>query len=149
MKSITLPGIQMSRHNPRISVVLSFYNEAAIIPELLKRLRQVFAQLKAEHMVASYELIFVNDNSTDHSESLLRAELDKGDVVIVNMSRNFGVSECVLAGMENATGDAIIYMDSDLQDPPEVIPEMVRAWQNDAEAEVVTLPVLSATASIG
>lgn len=139
----------MSRHNPRISVVLSFYNEAAIIPELLKRLRQVFAQLKAEHMVASYELIFVNDNSTDHSESLLRAELDKGDVVIVNMSRNFGVSECVLAGMENATGDAIIYMDSDLQDPPEVIPEMVRAWQNDAEAEVVTLPVLSATASIG
>jgi len=68
---------------------------------------------------------------------LLRAELDKGDVVLVNMARNFGVSECVLAGMEHATGDAVIYMDADLQDPPEVIPDMVKAWRNDPEVEVV------------
>ncbi len=83
-------------------------------------------------------LFFVNDNSTDQSEAMLRAELEKkGDIVIVNMSRNFGVSECVFAGMENATGDAVVYMDADLQDPPEVIPDMVRAWRNDPEVEVV------------
>lgn len=127
----------MDRDYPRISVVLSFYNESVVIPELLKRLRQVFAGLVNEKRVESYELIFVNDNSKDNSEQLLRAELNKGDVVLVNMSRNFGVSECVLAGMEQATGDAVIYMDADLQDPPEVIPEMVRAWQNDPESEVV------------
>jgi len=125
------------RETPKISVVLSFYNESAVIPELLKRLRAVFAGLIAEKAVSSYELVFVNDNSTDQSEAMLRAELPKGDIVIVNMSRNFGVSECVFAGMENATGDAIVYMDADLQDPPEVIPEMVRTWRNDSEVEVV------------
>jgi dolichol-phosphate mannosyltransferase len=127
----------MVRENPKISVVLSFYNEADIIPELLKRLRNVFSELISEKQVESYELVFVNDNSRDNSEELLRAELDKGDVVLVNMARNFGVSECVLAGMEHATGDAVIYMDADLQDPPEVIPDMVKAWRNDPEVEVV------------
>lgn len=127
----------MSRVNPKISVVLSFYNEATVIPELLKRLRQVFAGLKAEHKVGSYELIFVNDNSSDNSEALLRAELERGDVALINMSRNFGVSECVLAGMEHSDGDAVIYMDADLQDPPEVIPNMLRAWQGDPDSEVV------------
>lgn len=127
----------IDKQNPKISVVLSFYNEATIIPELLKRLRDVFAGLKAENAIRDYELVFVNDNSSDNSEAMLRAELPKGDVVIVNMSRNFGVSECVLAGMEHANGDAIIYMDADLQDPPELIPEMVKTWQNDPEAEVV------------
>src|SRR4051812_36195274 len=128
----------MDRTSPKISVVLSFYNESAVIPELLKRLRAVFAGLMDEKIVGGYELVFVNDNSTDQSEAMLRAELEKkGDIVIVNMSRNFGVSECVFAGMENATGDAVIYMDADLQDPPEVIPDMVRAWRNDLEVEVV------------
>ena len=122
---------------PKISVVLSFYNESAVIPELLRRLRQVFTKLADEKAVSGYELVFVNDNSTDNSEEMLRAELPKGDIVIVNMSRNFGVSECVFAGMENATGDAVVYMDSDLQDPPEVIIDMVRTWRSDPEIEVV------------
>jgi dolichol-phosphate mannosyltransferase len=121
----------------KISVILSFYNEANNLPELLQRLRTVFAGLLTEKLIGSYELIFINDNSKDNSEALLRAELPKGDVVLVNMARNFGVSECVLAGMANATGDAIVYMDTDLQDPPEVIPAMVRAWQADPDAEVV------------
>jgi glycosyltransferase involved in cell wall biosynthesis len=126
-----------NRTSPKISVVLSFYNESAVIPELLKRLRAVFAGLMAENAASGYELVFVNDNSTDASEAMLRAELPKGDVVIVNMSRNFGVSECVFAGMEHATGDAVVYMDADLQDPPEVITEMVRTWRADPEVEVV------------
>ena len=122
---------------PKISVVLSFYNESSVIPELLRRLRQVFTKLADEKAVSGYELVFVNDNSTDNSEAMLRAELPKGDVVIVNMSRNFGVSECVFSGMENATGDAVVYMDADLQDPPEVIIDMVRTWRSDPEIEVV------------
>ncbi len=121
----------------KISVVLSFYNEENVLPELLKRLRTVFLQMIAEQTIGSYELIFVNGQSKDNSEAILRAELSKGDIVLVNMTRNFGVSECVMAGMSQAKGDAVIYMDSDLQDPPEVIPKMVAAWQAEPDVGVV------------
>lgn len=127
----------MGRESAKISVVLSFYNEEAVLPELIQRLRAVFSSLISNNIVESYELIFVNDNSTDESEKYLRSELEKGDLVIINMSRNFGVSECVMAGMSHANGDAVIYMDADLQDPPEVIPQLIDAWRTDAETEVV------------
>ncbi len=127
----------MGRESVKVSVVLSFYNERSVLPELLKRMRAVFANLIANNWVSSYELIFVNDNSSDDSEEYLRSELQNGDIVIINMSRNFGVSECVMAGMDHASGDAVIYMDSDLQDPPEVIVKMVEAWRSDLDAEVV------------
>ena len=120
-----------------ISVVLSFYNEEAVLPELLSRLRAVFAGMIARRIIAGYELVFVNDASRDGSERLLRSEFLAGDIVLVNMSRTFGVSECVMAGLAHASGDAIIYMDADLQDPPEVIVDMVEAWRNDPETEVV------------
>jgi polyisoprenyl-phosphate glycosyltransferase len=125
------------RDNAKISVVLSFYNERSVLPELLQRLRAVFAALIAGNLVGSYELVFVNDNSSDESEKYLRAELEKGDIVLINMSRNFGVSECVMAGMAQAKGDAVVYMDADLQDPPEVIPQLINAWRENADAEVV------------
>lgn len=124
-------------HNLKISVVLSFYNEGNIIPELLLRLRKVFATLISQNTIRSYELIFVNDNSSDNSEEILRSELSKGDIVLINMSRNFGVSECVMAGFNQAKGDAVIYMDTDLQDPPELIPELIAKWQADKDVEVV------------
>lgn len=127
----------MAHEAAKISVVLSFYNERSVLPELLQRLRAVFAPLVANDIVNSYELIFVNDNSTDGSEEFLKSELVNEDVVLVNMSRNFGVSECVMAGMEQACGDAVIYMDADLQDPPEVIPQLIDAWRQDSEVEVV------------
>jgi len=127
----------MKNINTKISVVLSFYNEQSVLPELVRRLRSVFSALIEQHSVESYELIFVNDNSTDESEKYLRSELSAGDIVIVNMSRNFGVSECVMAGLAQAQGDAVIYMDADLQDPPEVIPQLIQAWQADNETEVV------------
>ena len=120
----------IKRTAPRISVVLSFYNEAAVLPELITRLRAVFLALQQAAKVSSYELIFVNDNSQDQSESYLRSQLEHGDIVLINMTRNFGVSECVVAGMSVATGDAAVYMDADLQDPPEVIPQLVETWQN-------------------
>jgi len=127
----------MGRETAKISVVLSFYNERSVLPELLQRMRAVFASLIANNKIGSYELVFVNDNSTDESEKYLRAELVHSDLVIINMSRNFGVSECVMAGMAHASGDAVIYMDADLQDPPEVIPRLIEAWLADTEAEVV------------
>ena len=100
-------------------------------------MRAVFATLLSNNLVASYELVFINDCSTDSSEKFLRSELEGGDIVIINMSRNFGVSECVMAGLEHARGEAIIYMDSDLQDPPEVIPKLIEAWISDPSTEVV------------
>lgn len=127
----------MAKEYTKISVVLSFYNEDSVLNELLTRMRAVFSKLIKDRVIREYELIFVNDCSTDQSEKILRSQLDCGDIVIVNMARNFGVSECVMAGMSYATGDAVIYMDADLQDPPEVIPQLIKAWQNDPEAEVV------------
>src|SRR3990167_7735068 len=103
-----------------VSVVFSFYNEEKVLKELLHRIKKVFSSLTDQ---CSYELIFVNDSSTDHSLEILKQEAaaDKR-IKIINMSRNFGVSECTLAGMKYALGDAVIIMDADLQDPPEVIP---------------------------
>jgi len=126
--------------NPVISVVLSFKNEEGTIPELIRRLRNVFdTEYKNK-----FELIFVNDNSTDRSEEvLLAAAKGHNDVKIINMSRTFGVSECVLAGMEYSSGDVVIYMDADLQDPPEVIPELITAWKSGENIDVVHTARLS------
>jgi dolichol-phosphate mannosyltransferase len=113
----------------RISVVLSFRNEAENIPTLIARLQAVFANEAVEH-----ELLFVNDASSDSSlQVLLNEHARNSRVKIVNLSRRFGVAEGVLAGMAFASGDAVVYMDADLQDPPEVIPELIAAWRAGAE----------------
>lgn len=121
----------------KASVILSFYNEENVLPELIKRLRNVFFALQNNKIVESYELIFVNDNSTDNSENLLRGELISKDIVIINMSRNFGTVECLLAGMEHSSGDIVIYMDADLQDPPELIEQLIFSYIRDNDAEIV------------
>lgn len=121
----------------KVSVVLSFLNEEEVLPELIKRLRNVLGALKKKQIVSSYELIFVNDNSSDGSEKILKSEISKGNVILVNMSRNFGVSECAIAGMSEANGDVVVYMDADLQDPPELIKNLIEAWLLDEDAEVV------------
>lgn len=117
------------KKTPLVSIVLSFRNEEQVLPELITRLQQVLGSLSI-----GYELVFVNDHSKDNSLRLLR-EYSIGDarIKVVNMSRTFGVSECVLAGMKYARGDAVIYMDSDLQDPPEIIPELIKKWQQGAD----------------
>ncbi|MDF1757366.1 MAG: glycosyltransferase family 2 protein [Legionellaceae bacterium] len=126
-----------AKHDLKISVVLSFYNEENVLPELLSRMRAMFFSLINAGEIGSYELVFVNDNSTDGSERLLKSEVHQKDIVLVNMTRNFGVSECVMAGISQATGDAVVYMDADLQDPPELIPELIAKWQADSEVGVV------------
>jgi glycosyltransferase involved in cell wall biosynthesis len=114
---------------PLVSVVLSFRNEAETIPTLIARLAAVFATQDVE-----YELLFVNDASTDQSMSVLLAERERNPrVKILSMARRFGVAEGVLAGMAFAGGAAVIYMDADLQDPPEVIPLLLEHWRNGAD----------------
>ena len=129
----------MSKNNklPSLSIVLSFYNEQNVLNELIKRLRVVNKSLLKNKIIASYKLIFVNDASTDNSQEIIKKALSKGDIKLINMSRNFGVSECVIAGFENANTDLVIYMDADLQDPPEIIPSLIDAWISEDDVEVV------------
>jgi dolichol-phosphate mannosyltransferase len=112
-----------------VSVLLSFRNEAENIPTLVARLESMFAVEGVD-----YELLFVNDASTDNSLQVLLKEHDRSPrVKVINLSRRFGVAEGVLAGMAFATGDAVVYMDADLQDPPEVVPQLLARWRAGAD----------------
>lgn len=124
--------------SPVLSIIFSFRNEEEIIPLLLSRCRAVCKKLVQENRLSSFEFVFVDDDSNDNSLSLLKREADTvGDVRIVRMSRRFGNSVCVLAGMRYSAGDLVVYMDTDLQDPPELIPEMIKAVETDPEVQVV------------
>ena len=112
-----------------LSIVFSFKNEEKNLQELIERV----ANSLSEFTSWEYEMIFVNDCSTDKSEDILLKLQKKYPIRIVNMSRNFGVGPCVLAGFKLAKGDAIVYIDSDLQDPPEIIKELVKEHENGAE----------------
>jgi len=112
-----------------VSIVLSFRNEAANIPPMIERLDKVFAG-----QPEAYEIIYVNDASSDRSLEVLRQERARNPrVKVLNMSRRFGVAECVQAGMQASAGDAVIYLDADLQDPPETIPRMLEEWRAGAD----------------
>ena len=133
-----MPEITSSSTKPTLSVILSFWNEADVIPELVQRLRDVLIDEQDKNHIGDYELVFVNDVSTDNSLELL-VELGKehNDIRVLNMSRNFGVAPCVIAGLHFASGQLIVYMDADLQDPPEVIPQMLQAWREGENVDVV------------
>ncbi|MBN2136512.1 MAG: glycosyltransferase family 2 protein [Sedimentisphaerales bacterium] len=112
-----------------LSVVLSFRNEEEVLDELIKRMHRALDPLELE-----YELIFVNDASTDGSlEKLLSLNQADRRIKIINMSRRFGPSPCVMAGLRYSRGDAVVYMDSDLQDPPEVIVKLLAKLAEGAE----------------
>ena len=105
-----------------ISFVFSFRNEEKNLKSLIDRVHK--SVQKTQNW--DYELIFVNDDSTDNSENILLDLQKQFPIKIINMSRRFGTNTCVLAGFENCSGDCIIYMDSDLQDPPELITELIK-----------------------
>src|SRR5215216_5362513 len=107
------------------SVVIPIYNEAQVLLALYQRLTSVLQGLGEP-----YEIIFVNDGSTDDSPSLL-ARLRSQDprVKVVTFSRNFGHQIAITAGLDYSSGDPVIVMDGDLQDPPEVIPQLIAQWQ--------------------
>jgi dolichol-phosphate mannosyltransferase len=112
-----------------VSIVLSFRNEAETIREMMARLDMALSAIPI-----SYEVIWVNDASNDASVPIL-LELGRTDsrIKLINMSRRFGVNECVLAGMKYARGDAVVFMDADLQDPPEVLPQLIDEWRRGAD----------------
>lgn len=112
-----------------LSIILSFRNEEKNIPELIKRISATTNKI----IDWNYELIFVNDDSDDNSENILLENQNTYPIKIVNMSRRFGVGPCVLAGLELSKGDAVIYMDSDLQDPPEVISKLIEKYESGAD----------------
>lgn len=124
--------------HPLLSVVFSFRNEADVIPELVRRLQAALGPLPLRR-----EFIFVNDASTDASlETLLKLRgTTAPEIRVVNLSRRFGVTPGVLAGFHHAGGDAVVYMDCDLQDPPELIPQLVDAWQKGADVVHTTRTV--------
>lgn len=112
-----------------VSVIVPVFNEEAVLPETYRQLTAVMAALGEP-----YELLFVNDGSHDGSGAILE-ELAKKDrrVRVIHFSRNFGHQAAITAGMDYARGEAVVVIDADLQDPPEVIVEMVRKWREGYE----------------
>jgi len=110
---------------PTYSVVVPAYNEQEVIAETYKRLTAVMVDMNE-----SYELIFINDGSSDNTAHLI-AEFCNSDpcVRLINFSRNFGHMAAISAGMEHARGQAIFVIDADLQDPPEIFPQMAEKWR--------------------
>ncbi len=115
----------MEKRIPDISVVVPIFNEQLIIAELHRRLKESVVQVSE-----NYELIFVNDGSKDDSLSeLKKLTAEDQRVFFINFSRNFGHQIAVTAGLDNCRGKVVVIIDGDLQDPPEIIPEMYQRYQ--------------------
>jgi dolichol-phosphate mannosyltransferase len=126
-----------SMEAPILSLVLPIYNEEEIIPELDRRLRAFLADIASgagsvagNGVGESWEVIFVNDGSKDRSLPLL-TELAAAEprYKVLSLSRNFGHQMAITAGLDRANGEAVVVMDADLQDPPEVVSQMVAKWR--------------------
>lgn len=112
-----------------ISIVVPVYNEEEIIPQLHEAVAAAMKDIGED-----WEVVYVNDGSQDASLNMLRDQQTYDSrIVVVNLSRNFGHMGALAAGLQTAVGDAIVLMDADLQDPPSVIPEFVRAWRDGAQ----------------
>ncbi|GAB3994744.1 hypothetical protein GCM10028807_33060 [Spirosoma daeguense] len=120
-----IPAFQTPTLNPVISPIIACYKDAQAIPYMYERLVKTFNEMKVR-----YEIIFVNDNSPDNTDEVLNELCAKDpNVIAIKHSRNFGSQSAFLSGMEIATGDAVVLMDGDLQDPPEIIPKFYEKWQ--------------------
>jgi len=107
-----------------VTFVIPVYNEEDVLPQLFARLEQVFKQIDG-----TVEAIFVNDGSADRSLEILMEQARDSRFKLLCLSRNFGHQIAITAGIDAARGNAIIIMDADLQDPPEVALEMIEAWR--------------------
>ena len=109
----------------RLSAVIACYQDARAIPLMHRRLADVFAALAVD-----YEIIFVNDGSPDETDAVLQELAAKDNhVLAIEHSRNFGSQSAFVSGMQFATGDAVVLLDGDLQDPPELIPALYEKWR--------------------
>ena len=111
------------------SVIVPLYNEELVIDESYRRLKEVMDSVKEK-----YEIIFINDGSRDRTVDKAEKICMRDEKIrLINFSRNFGHQAAITAGMELALGEAIIVIDADLQDPPEVIPKMILKWKEGYE----------------
>ena len=116
--------------NKLLSLIVPVFNEEEVLPASYARMSAAMQALTGY----DYEIIYVNDGSRDGTMKQLRAiAKEHKEVRVISFSRNFGHQLAVMAGMDNARGDALIIIDADLQDPPEVIAELVKAWENGAD----------------
>jgi len=116
----------MSR--PTLTVVIPIFNEEEVIPELARRLREVIQVWNSQ--IDSWEVVFVNDGSKDKSfEQLKTLAAEEPRFKVISFSRNFGHQMAITAGLDRAEGEAVVIMDADLQDPPEVVSEMIARWR--------------------
>ncbi|WP_407311344.1 glycosyltransferase family 2 protein [Desulfosporosinus sp. SB140] len=113
----------------RYSIIIPVYNEEAVLEQTYQRLKQVLTSIGEP-----YELIFVNDGSSDRSVPLIKGFCDRDQSVkLISFSRNFGHQVAITAGMDYSTGAAVVVIDADLQDPPELILKMIAKWKEGYE----------------
>lgn len=125
MNTVRAFDAQSSHARPLISVVAPAYNEEEVLPEFHRRLVGVLTGQNYD-----YEVVYVNDGSHDTTLECLRRLRDEDpNITIVDLSRNFGKEIAMAAGLDYAQGDAVVIIDTDLQDPPELIPELITGWQ--------------------
>lgn len=114
---------------PTLSIVVPMYNEEEAMDGFFKRVQRVL-----QTVTPSYEIVCVNDGSRDLTLARLRQRAEQDErIKVVNLSRNFGKEIALSAGLDHATGEAVIPIDADLQDPPEVIPLMIAKWRAGAK----------------
>jgi polyisoprenyl-phosphate glycosyltransferase len=129
MTNSPLPSSSGAPERPTLSVIVPIFNEEAVIPELYRRMTEVLVGISE-----SWEMICINDGSRDRSLEMLRHLHDKDKrIKLVNFSRNFGHQIAITAGMDYAQGDAVVIIDADLQDPPELIGTMMEKWREGYE----------------
>jgi len=110
-----------------ISVLIPAYNEEPVLDKLFPRLEDLANSNKGYE----FEFLFINDGSKDNTLELIKGYSEKDPrVSYLNLSRNFGKEIGMIAGLDHATGDAVVIIDADLQDPPELIPEMIKLWED-------------------
>lgn len=121
--------MEKKNKNIDISVIVPIYNEEQTIPELYDRLQKTVSQISE-----NYELIFVNDGSKDNSLlELLKLSEHDHRVFYINLSRNFGHQISVTAGLDASKGKVVVIIDGDLQDPPELITDLFKKYQEGYE----------------
>ena len=110
----------------KITIIIPAYNEEESLPYLYERLEKLMNSINNYE----FEILFVNDGSKDNTLNLIKEYRNKDErISYVDFSRNFGKETAMIAGLDYATGDCVIFMDADLQDPPELIPELIKWWE--------------------
>ncbi len=111
----------------KVSILIPAYNEEKSLPSLYEALRNLMDSMKEQYQ---WEVLFVNDGSKDHTlEMIVQLRQQDNRINYVNLSRNFGKENAMLAGFDYVTGDCMVIMDADLQDPPQLIPQMLGYWE--------------------